>query len=69
MLMQFFNHLRAFIKDEKGASAVEYGLIVGLIAVALIAVLILVAGDDTSGLKGLFTTVSTEVDNANQPSP
>ena len=45
MLMQFFKDLRAFFKDESGASAVEYGLIVGLIAVALIAVLLLVGGD------------------------
>ena len=61
MFMQVFNSFRAFLKDESGASAVEYGLIVGLIAVALIAVLLLVAGDETSGLYGLFSTVATEV--------
>ena len=67
MLMQVFNKLRAFIKDESGASAVEYGLIVGLIAVALIAVLLLVGGDQ--GLGGLFNTVATEVQNAGNTGP
>lgn len=67
MFMQFFSDLRAFLKDESGASAVEYGLIVGLIAVALIAVLLLVGGDQ--GLGGLFSTVATEVQNANTTGP
>lgn len=67
MFMQFFSDLRAFLKDESGASAVEYGLIVGLIAVALIAVLLLVGGDQ--GLGGLFSTVATEVQNANTTAP
>jgi len=46
--------------DERGASAVEYGLLIGLIAVAIIAVLILLGPK----LAGLFT----EVDN-NLPTP
>jgi pilus assembly protein Flp/PilA len=45
----------AFLKDERGASAIEYGLIVGLIAVALIAVLVVLGGDQ--GLKGIFQSV------------
>ena len=62
MLMQYFNHFREFFKDEEGASAVEYGLIIGLIAVALIVVLGLVAGDgSTTGLTGLFQEVADEV--------
>lgn len=32
--------VHSFLRDEEGASAVEYGLVVGLIAVAIIAVLI-----------------------------
>ncbi|SEQ57001.1 pilus assembly protein Flp/PilA [Solimonas aquatica] len=31
-----------FLRDEEGASAVEYGLIVGLIAIAIVAILILI---------------------------
>jgi pilus assembly protein Flp/PilA len=54
-----------FLRDEEGASAVEYGLIVGLIAVALIIVLTAIGGsDDGGGLKGLFSAVETSVESA-----
>lgn len=53
--------LMNFLKDEEGASAVEYGLIVGLIAVAVVVIL----GTMGGGLNTLFTTVSNEVTNAN----
>jgi pilus assembly protein Flp/PilA len=56
------NSISKFLRDEEGASAVEYGLIVGLIAIALIVVLQLVAGDD--GLGGLFTRVATALSTA-----
>ena len=42
-----------FVRDEEGASAVEYGLIVGLIAIAIVLVLVAVGG----GLSTLFTRV------------
>lgn len=59
------NKMMNFLRDEEGASAVEYGLIVGLIAVAIIVVLTALAGtDNTSGLKGLFTAAKTALDNA-----
>lgn len=54
-----------FLKDEEGASAVEYGLIVGLIAVAIVVIL----GTMGGGLNTLFTTVSDEVTNANTGTP
>ena len=47
----------AALKDEKGATAVEYGLMVGLIAVAIIAAVILLGGK----LSDLFTGVSNKV--------
>ncbi|HEX4895213.1 MAG TPA: Flp family type IVb pilin [Solimonas sp.] len=53
-MRKFFESL---IRDEKGASAVEYGLIVGLIAVALVTVLVLVGTD----LDGLFDTVVSAI--------
>ncbi|HEX4871536.1 MAG TPA: Flp family type IVb pilin [Nevskiaceae bacterium] len=57
--------LKTLPRRQEGASAVEYGLIVGLIAVALIAVLTLVSGDsDEEGLRGLFNSVATEVTEA-----
>jgi pilus assembly protein Flp/PilA len=47
--------LVGFLRNERGASAVEYGLIVGLIAVALVAVLVVLGGEH--GLKGIFQSV------------
>ena len=44
-----------FVKDESGATAIEYGLIAAGISVAIIAV---VQGLGTN-LKNTFTTVST----------
>ena len=44
--------MRAFLKDETGATAIEYGLIAAGIAVAIIAAIALV-GDN---LKSLFET-------------
>ena len=55
--------IKAFLMDEEGASAVEYGLIVGLIAVALIIVFTALGG----GLTNLFTAATTELDNAATP--
>ncbi|HUP91897.1 MAG TPA: Flp family type IVb pilin [Solimonas sp.] len=50
------NQVMKFLRDEEGASAVEYGLIIGLIAVALVVVLIALGGD--KGLGGLFDDVA-----------
>ncbi len=49
-----------FLRNEEGASAVEYGLIIGLIAVALILILTTLGTD----LGGLFTQISTAVTGA-----
>lgn len=40
--------ITSFIKDESGATAIEYGLIAALIAVAIIATLSLVGGHLTN---------------------
>lgn len=55
--------IKDFLKDEEGASAVEYGLILGLIAVILIATLTLL-GD---GLDGVFTKAADEVTTSTTP--
>jgi pilus assembly protein Flp/PilA len=44
-------------RDERGATAVEYGLMVALIAVAIIATVILLGGK----LKDLFTGIATKL--------
>ena len=51
-----------FAKDESGATAIEYGLIAALIAVALITVL----GTMSTSLKGTFTKISTDLTKANK---
>lgn len=64
MLTQF----TTFMRDEEGATAVEYGLIIGLIAVGLVLVLTAIGGaDDNSGLRGLFTKVKNAVTGALTP--
>ena len=49
-----------FAKDESGATAIEYGLIAALIAVALITVLGLLSGQ----LNALFARIGAALDGA-----
>lgn len=41
MLMNFINYISSKVREEKGQGMVEYALLVGLIAVVVIAVLVL----------------------------
>jgi len=50
----------AFLRDEEGATAIEYGLIVGLIA----AVIVVILGTTGTALKTLFTTVESALASA-----
>ncbi|MFE8584027.1 Flp family type IVb pilin [Sphingomonas sp. NCPPB 2930] len=52
--------IRKMMKDSKGATAIEYGLIAALIAVAAIGAM------NTLGnsLKNTFTNVSTRLNNS-----
>ena len=50
-----------FAKDESGATAIEYGLIAALIAVALIGVLTTMSGS----LKATFARISKDLTTAN----
>jgi len=49
--------LRKFFKEEAGQGMVEYGLIIALVAVVLIAALTLMGGN----LKGMFENVAGKV--------
>ena len=51
------NKLMAFVKDESGATAIEYGLIAAGISVAVIAV---INGMGTK-LNTKFTSISTQL--------
>lgn len=46
-----------FMRDESGATAIEYGLIAALIALAIIAG----AGALGNAINGKFTTIGTKV--------
>lgn len=52
--------LRRLLTDRRGATAVEYGLIASLIIIAMIGGLASLGG----GAGGMWTTVSTDVQNA-----
>jgi pilus assembly protein Flp/PilA len=56
-MTKFFNQ---FASDESGATAIEYGLIAALIAVALISILGTVSGS----LNTTFQRVATDLDAA-----
>ena len=51
---------RTFLTDDSGVTAIEYGLIAGLIAVVIIAVITTVGTD----LTNLFNNVSGGLQNA-----
>jgi len=53
--------IRKFFKDNKGATAIEYGLIAALIAVAAISAM----GFLGTQLTTTFNKVGTELNNAN----
>ena len=50
--------MRTFLKNDSGATAIEYGLIAALIAVALIGGFTALGGSIT----GLFTGTESEID-------
>jgi pilus assembly protein Flp/PilA len=59
------NLISRFAKDESGATAIEYGLIAALIAVAIIAALNTLGGS----LNTTFGSVSTALGGAAAPAP
>ena len=55
--------LLEFWRDEEGATAIEYGLIAGLIAVAIMATVGLLGTE----LDDLFDKIKTELEGINTP--
>ena len=49
--------MNRFLKDESGATAIEYGLIVALIAVVIVAMV----GSIGTKLNGAFNTIDTKL--------
>ena len=54
-LQKMLAWLLTFRRDEEGQSMVEYALIIGLVAIALVTVLEALTG----GLKGVITSITT----------
>ncbi len=59
--MKALNFARRLWKDEEGATAIEYGLLAALVAVALITVLGTMSGE----LEATFENVQTSLEGAN----
>ena len=57
------NLISRFVRDESGATAIEYGLIAALIAVVIITGLSAVG----TQLSAKFSTIATSVTNAGTP--
>ena len=60
-MLQFLNTLIKLKRDEKGVTALEYGLIAALIAV----VVITAVSNLGTGINTAFTSVGTAVNKAN----
>lgn len=54
-----------FLRDEEGATAIEYGLIAALIAVVAIAAMTSVG----TSLKGIFTEIASKLSGASGSTP
>jgi pilus assembly protein Flp/PilA len=57
--------MKAFVRDERGVSAMEYAVLAGIIVVALVAVKATVSSGFSDLFSGLFTKVSNSA-NATQ---
>ncbi len=55
-----FTLISRFVKEDSGATAIEYGLIAALVSVAAIGALTAMG----ESLNTMFTTVSSALDNA-----
>lgn len=56
-MKNLMNEVQAFIRDEEGASAVEYGLLIAGIAVAVMAAIYTIG----TNLNTKFTSVGTKL--------
>lgn len=56
-MMYLFNLLSQMMKSKKGQGMVEYGLIIGLIAIVVIGALAALGG----GLEGIFERITGEL--------
>ncbi len=53
--------IRRFLDDERGATAIEYGIIGALIFLAVVGSITLFAGNSTSGFNGAMVTIAAKL--------
>ncbi|WPH13301.1 Flp family type IVb pilin [Variovorax paradoxus] len=53
-----------FLRDEEGATAIEYGIIAGLMAIVLAAIFSDANGTLAAALRGVFSRISTTLGGA-----
>lgn len=58
-----YSSITRFLRDEEGATAIEYGIIAGLMAILLSAIFA-DGGVLSAALKGVFTRISTTLGGA-----
>jgi pilus assembly protein Flp/PilA len=58
------NFISTFARDDSGATAVEYGLLVALIAAVIVAAVATLGGDILLGFQKVCTSLSTSVAGA-----
>ena len=54
------NAITRFLRDEEGATAIEYGVIAGMITILLVGIMA-PTGLFGNALRGLFTRVATQL--------
>lgn len=64
-MTSIFQTIRRFVKDESGVTAVEYGMIAGLIAVIIIGAVTTIG----TKLEGTFGTIRDALPPAAAPAP
>lgn len=58
-MTNLMQHTQRFLRDEKGVTAIEYGLLASLIAVALIAGATLLGGNLNTMFNGIAGKIDT----------
>jgi pilus assembly protein Flp/PilA len=56
-MQNFFNNLKSLAKDERGVTALEYGLIAGLVAVVIVGAVTAMG----TKLNGIFTSITASL--------
>jgi pilus assembly protein Flp/PilA len=65
MLMNYINYFVAKLHSKKGQGMVEYGLIIGLVAIVLVGALVALNG----GLKTIFSNITGTLNDPSAATP